>query len=152
MSVGTPADGGRVGIANIGYEGRSIEELIAILREDGVRTVVDVRADPWSRRPELIGARLGRSLEAAGLVYVQAKELGVPSEVRKGAKDAAGFERLLEWYRRYLDGRPELVDRLVGMARGTRIAMLCYEREEAQCHRGVLSDRLRARGMTVDAL
>jgi uncharacterized protein (DUF488 family) len=143
---------GRTGIANIGYEGRSIGELIDALKADGVRTVVDVRADPVSRRPEFIGTRMARSLEAAGLGYVQVRELGVPRDVRKDAKGAAGKGRLLAWYRDYLDGRPELLGRLVEMSKGPRIAMLCYEREESECHRGVLSERLRAAGVRVDAL
>ena len=147
-----PATGGRTGIANIGYEGRTLAGLIEALRADGVAVVVDIRADPVSRRPEFVGSRMAGSLGAAGLEYVQLRELGVPREVRAGARDAAGKGRLLAWYRDHLDGRPELVERLVEMSKGTRIALLCYERDESECHRSVLSERLREEGVRVDAL
>jgi len=44
------------------------------------------------------------------------------------------------------------VERLVEMSKGTRIALLCYERDESECHRSVLSERLREEGVRVDAL
>jgi uncharacterized protein (DUF488 family) len=147
-----PGEGGRVGIANIGYERRTLGELVGLLLADGVRTVVDVRADPISRRPDFRSRRLREQLEARGLDYVHVRELGVPAQVRRRYDGKAGRGRLLAWYGEYIDAHPELVTRVARLARGTRLALLCYEREPADCHRGVLSDRLRAMGLEVDEL
>ena len=147
-----PGKRGRTGIANIGYEKRTVHELIEALRADGVRKVVDVRADPVSRRAEFNAKRLELSLRDAGIEYVPLREMGIPREVRKGPEGKAGKGALLEWYARHLDANPGLVGRLVEMSKGPRIALLCYEREESECHRGVLSQRLRAAGVRVDAL
>ena len=39
----------------IGYEGAVVDDLIATLRRAGVADLIDVRANPYSRRPEFIG-------------------------------------------------------------------------------------------------
>jgi len=147
-----PGTRGRTGVANIGYQGRTIAELVEALEADGVARVVDIRADPVSRRPEFNAKRLELSLRDAGIEYVPLGELGIPREVRKGPEGKSGKGALLEWYTRHLDANPELVGRLVEMSKGPRIAMLCYEHVESECHRGVLSERLRAAGIRVDAL
>ena len=66
----------------IGYQGASIDGLIAALKTAGVETLIDVRAVPASRRPEFSKRNLTASLEAAGLTYVHLVGLGNPKEGR----------------------------------------------------------------------
>src|SRR3954449_2496153 len=66
-----------VAVRTIGHGARPIEELVECLQEAGVRTVVDVRRFPASRRhPQFDRAALERSLAAAGIDYRHAEELG----------------------------------------------------------------------------
>ena len=56
-------------IFTVGYEKRSIDDLIWMLRAQGVERVVDVRLTPTSRRPDFSKKRLSSALEAAGIAY-----------------------------------------------------------------------------------
>ena len=61
----------------IGHGVRTVEELVETLQEAGVRTLVDVRRFPGSRRnPQFNEAVLRGSVEAAGIAYRHAVELG----------------------------------------------------------------------------
>jgi uncharacterized protein (DUF488 family) len=61
----------------VGHGTRSVDELVACLDEAAVRTLVDVRRFPSSRRnPQFNRDALGASLAAAGIEYRHAEELG----------------------------------------------------------------------------
>src|SRR5689334_8541040 len=64
-------------VRTIGHGARPIGELLECLVEAGVRTVVDVRRFPSSRRhPQFDGVALAASLAAADIGYRHAEELG----------------------------------------------------------------------------
>jgi len=61
----------------IGHSTRSIEDLITALQAHGIKTLVDIRAFPMSRRlPHFNRENLEKSLGEAGIRYVWMKELG----------------------------------------------------------------------------
>ena len=77
-------------VLTIGHGTREIEELVACLHEGAVRTLVDVRRFPSSRRnPQFNREVLERSLATAGIAYVHAVELGGR---RTGEQDEERFE------------------------------------------------------------
>ena len=51
-----------VGLVGVGYEGRTVEELIVQLHTLGVSRLVDVRLTPLSRKPGLSKTALGQAL------------------------------------------------------------------------------------------
>ena len=64
-------------VHTVGHGTRPIEELVAVLTAAEVRTVVDVRRFPGSRRhPQFGQAALDAALAAAGITYRHAPELG----------------------------------------------------------------------------
>ena len=64
-------------VLTIGHGTRPLEELVACLTEAGVEELVDVRRFPGSRRnPQFGQASLRAGLEAAGIGYRHAVELG----------------------------------------------------------------------------
>src|SRR5215211_2773238 len=61
----------------MGHGRRPLEELVAVLREAGAKTLVDVRRFPGSRRnPQFNQGPLAEALEQSGIAYVHAVELG----------------------------------------------------------------------------
>lgn len=126
----------------VGYERRSPEELVALLGDHGVEGVVDVRETPRSRRKGFSKRALADRLEEAGLSYRHEKALGVPREEREGfrAGDEAVLARIEE---RLADEARPRVAAVAELAREGTVALLCYERSEAACHR-----RLVARAVT----
>ena len=70
-------------LCTIGYERASLAGFIAALKGAGVATLIDVRDQPWSQRPEFRRDDLRQALLAAGLGYVHIRALGNPKEGRE---------------------------------------------------------------------
>jgi len=121
----------------IGYEGRTLPELLAALTAAGVTRLVDVRERPSSRKPGFSKASLDRELGARGIEYVHCRAAGNPFRHAEGS--------WTELYREHLAAHPEILDALEALVRGRRAALLCFEAERAECHRGQLLAGLAAR-------
>ena len=126
-------------IFTIGYEGTTVPEFVAALKEAGVERVIDVRALPLSRRPGFSKSPLRAALEEAGIEYAHLKALGTPSEGRTAAR--AGRHADME---RIYAGQLELPEaiaqsaQMLDLAQEKPSALLCMEREPAHCHRTLL--------------
>jgi uncharacterized protein (DUF488 family) len=126
-------------IFTIGYEGATVPEFIAALKNAGVTRVIDVRALPLSRRPGFSKTPLKNALEEAGIEYVHLKALGTPAQGRAAAR--AGRQSDLE---RIYAGQLELPEamaqsaQMLGLASEKPSALLCMERDPAHCHRTLL--------------
>lgn len=127
----------------IGYEGHDQASLVATLREQHVQVVADVRLNPISRKAGLSKTALSKALRAGGIDYVHLRGLGNPKTNRPGYGDVNDlaprqvFERLLQ--------QPEAVadlERLRSLAKGQRVALLCFEKDERLCHREQVLDAL----------
>ena len=128
-------------IFTIGYEATTMAEFLAALHKAGVQRVIDVRALPLSRRPGFSKTPLRAALAEAGIDYVHLKALGTPADGRAAAR--AGRQEVLE--RNYADQLelPEAIvqaEQMRELALEKPSALLCYEREPAQCHRSLLLD------------
>lgn len=128
-------------IFTIGYEGTTVPEFISALETAGVERVIDVRALPLSRRPGFSKSSLRAALGEAGIDYVHLKALGTPSDGRAAAR--AGRHADLQ---RIYAGQLELPEaiaqggQMLELAREKPTALLCMEREPADCHRTLLLD------------
>ena len=85
----------------IGYEGRALDELIAILASHRIERVIDVRDLPLSRRRGFSKTPLGTALRGAGIDYVHVREAGNPY---RPLKDKLPRAQLLAKYRGHLRG------------------------------------------------
>jgi uncharacterized protein (DUF488 family) len=123
----------------IGYEGTTMGEFLDALRSAGVERVIDVRALPLSRRSGFSKSPLRAALAEVGIDYVHLKPLGTPADGRTAAR--AGRQGELERiYAAQLD-LPEAIvaaEQMRELATEKPSALLCYEREPAQCHRSLL--------------
>jgi len=126
-------------IFTIGYEATTMGEFLAALSDAGVKRVIDVRALPLSRRPGFSKTPLKAALAEVGIDYVHLKALGTPADGRTAAR--AGKQADLE---RIYAGQLELPEAMVQaeqmreLATEVPSALLCFEREPAQCHRSLL--------------
>ncbi|HEU4958708.1 MAG TPA: DUF488 domain-containing protein [Sphingomicrobium sp.] len=123
----------------IGYEAATMAEFLGALQQAGVERVIDVRAVPNSRRPGFSKTPLRNALAEAGIDYVHLKALGTPADGRTAAR--AGRQDDLK---RIYAGQLELPEAIVAAAQMRELAaekpsaLLCYERDPAQCHRSLL--------------
>jgi uncharacterized protein (DUF488 family) len=141
------------GILSVGYEGRTVEQLVASLVERGVTTVADVRLTPVSRKPGFSRIKLAGALMEAGISYRHLRALGNPKDNRtpfRGGRIAEGraaFRRLLD-----KDPAPQELGELFSLAMHETVAVLCFERDDLRCHRKVICDIAADHGLRVTVL
>jgi len=132
-------------IFTIGYEGATVDEFLAALKEAGVERLIDVRALPLSRRPGFSKSPLRSALGQADIEYVHLKALGTPADGRAAARAGRHAEMA-----RIYSGQLELPEamaqsaQMLELAREKPSALLCMEREPAHCHRTLLLNAVAA--------
>ncbi len=126
-------------VFTIGYEGATMAEFIAALKQAGVRQVIDVRAVPNSRRPGFSKNLLRNSLSEEGIDYVHLRALGTPADGRAAAR-AGHIDDLKRIYAGQLELPEAMAEaaQMVALAEEKPSALLCYEREPGGCHRTLL--------------
>jgi uncharacterized protein (DUF488 family) len=126
-------------IFTIGYEGATQAELVAALGAAGVERLIDVRAVPLSPKPGFSKNVLAAGLAEAGIDYVHLKALGTPPEGREAARKGR-FDDLVRIYAGQLETREAALaaERMRELAAEKPSALLCFERDPAQCHRSLL--------------
>jgi uncharacterized protein (DUF488 family) len=126
-------------IFTIGYEGATIGEFLEALTQAGVKRVIDVRAVANSRRPGFSKTPLRNALTEAGIDYVHLRALGTPADGRAAAR-AGRHDDLIRIYAGQLE-LPEAIAQgaqMLDFAGEKASAVLCYERDPAECHRTLL--------------
>jgi uncharacterized protein (DUF488 family) len=137
-------------IFTIGYEGATQGEFLAALEAAGVRRVIDVRAVPNSRRPGFSKTPLRNALAEAGIDYVHLRALGTPADGRAAAR-AGRHADMARIYAGQLELPEAMAEgaRLLDLAAERPSALLCFEREPAECHRTLLLDAVAANAEVV---
>lgn len=129
---------------SIGYQERSIDEFVGLLLETGVTILVDVRLNAISRKRGFSKTALSEALEQAGIAYRHERELGNPKDNREAFR--RGLTSARNRYLAHLsNGASAVYDEVVSLASTTRVALLCYERDHAECHRSCIIDTARDR-------
>jgi uncharacterized protein (DUF488 family) len=137
----------------IGHSTRSLDELIDALRSRGIRTLVDIRAFPMSRRlPQFNRESLEKSLPPAGIRYVWMKVLG--GYRKKILDDSPHIALRNASFRNYADYMltsefEKAIAELIALAEQAPTAYMCAERVYFHCHRMLVSDWLVAHGHEV---
>lgn len=125
-------------IVSVGYEQRSIDEFVELLRSEQVELLVDVRLNAISRKRGFSKTALSTALNEAGIDYRHERVLGNPKSNRDPFRrgDAAARQRYEDHLR---DHAGAIRDELVKLAASVRIALLCFERDHASCHRSSIT-------------
>ena len=137
----------------IGHSTRSLDELISALQAHSIKTLVDIRSFPMSRRlPHFNRESLEKALPEAGIKYVWLKELG--GRRGKIRDDSPNVGLRSPGFRNYADYMltPQFeqgIAELVRLAEQSPTAYMCAERVYFRCHRMLVSDWLVAHGHTV---
>jgi uncharacterized protein (DUF488 family) len=164
-------------IYTIGHSTRSLDELVAALKAHGIRTLVDIRSFPMSRRlPHFNRGSLEVELPTRGVSYIWMKELG--GRRKKIRSDSPNTGLRNDSFRNYADYMQttefaQAIERLLQIAHQTayppatsangtppapamtddvrtgNTAIMCAERMYFQCHRMLVSDYLAAHGHIV---
>jgi uncharacterized protein (DUF488 family) len=136
-------------VFTIGYGGRGKDDFLALLKANGVKTVVDIRLRPdrasmgiWVKA-KTADKGIEHWLSEAGIGYRSIVELG---------NVFLGFPDWQDRYRRLLDSAGGLLTERLDSIPGP-ICLLCAEKRVAECHRQDVANYLaQHRGAVVQHL
>ena len=132
----------------IGYGGREPKDFLDILKQKGIKVVVDVRLLPnRASRGFYIKAKtkdkgIQALLAGAGFEYFSLVELG---------NKYLGQDDWRERYRELLEKEGELLTQPL-LEISTPFCLMCSEKSSAECHRREISDYLVRKGHEVEHL
>jgi uncharacterized protein (DUF488 family) len=127
----------------IGYQGRSLNNLIDVLLSNNVKTVVDVRELPHSRIAGFSKSQLSYNLELAGMHYVSVRQLGSPRELRNEYRRTGNWDVFAQEFNSFLQTRREEIDELTSRVYAEKTCLLCFERDSALCHRSIVAEAVK---------
>ena len=139
-------------IWTIGHSTRSLEEFIGLLRGERIELLADVRRYPASRmHPHFNAGALGKSLIAADPRYEGYPELGGRRTPRVGSTNTRWRNASFRGYADYMESPAfdTALARLIADAADARTAIMCAEAPWWRCHRALIADALKARGVEV---
>lgn len=130
-------------VCTIGYEQATQSAVIDALRGARVEVLADIRYLPLSRRPGFSKSSLKAAAEEAGIAYRHFKQLGTPADGRAAARrgDHAELARIYSGQLELPQAMAQMAE-LRELAAERRVALLCYERDAAECHRALLYEAL----------
>lgn len=117
-----------------------------------IASLVDVRSFPGSRRyPQFNKENLRSALSAAGIDYLHMPEIGGRRKAKPDSLNMAWRNESFRGYADYMQTEAfrEGIQRLMESARERRTAIMCAEAVWWRCHRSLISDYLKADGVTV---
>lgn len=129
-------------LVSVGYEGRSIDELVDRLQAENVQVLVDVRLTPLSRKPGLSKTKLAAALRTAGIEYVHHRALGNPKDNRDGFRAGAPESRVRFLEVLGTEAATDAIEHVVELMDGGVVALLCFERDHSTCHRNLVAEQL----------
>jgi uncharacterized protein (DUF488 family) len=142
-----------VKIWTIGHSTRNIDNFVSLLQENGIKLVADVRMFPGSKRyPQFNRESLAGSLGQSGIRYEHFPELGGRRKTRPDSRNTAWRNASFRGYADHIETKEfrNGVARLLDLANTTGpTAIMCAEAVWWRCHRSLISDYLKARGVEV---
>ena len=140
-------------IWTIGHSTRTIDEFISLLRENGIKLVADVRMFPGSKRyPQFGREALAKSLGESSIRYEHFPELGGRRKAKADSRNTAWRNTSFRGYADYMETEQfqNGIERLLDVAaKAGPTAIMCAEAIWWRCHRSLISDYLKARGIEV---
>jgi uncharacterized protein (DUF488 family) len=136
----------------IGHSTRSIDELIGLLALHDLQAVADVRRLPGSRRwPQFDQDALAERLARSHIAYRWFAALGGRRRGRKASPNSAWRNVSFRAYADHMgsDEFAQGLAELLELAAAKRTALMCAETVWWRCHRALIADALKARGVRV---
>lgn len=136
-------------VYTMGYEDRSVDGFFNALLSEGIGTIIDVRANPVSRKYGFARSAMSGIAKKLGIEYMHVPELGIASEKRKGLQSKADFRQLFKYYEsQIIPQQLSKVESVAARMQAGPSVLICMEREAVNCHRGRLAQRIsQATGM-----
>lgn len=129
-----------------GYEGLSIDGFIVRLLAADVKTIVDVRELPLSRKKGFSKTAFSAALSEHGIAYLHVPALGCPKPVRNQYKADGNWRTYTRDFLAYVATQEAPIQELVKISRATTACLVCFEADFSMCHRTFVARAARQHG------
>jgi uncharacterized protein (DUF488 family) len=137
-------------VFTIGHSTRTWKDFLELLRANGIERVVDVRSIPRSRHnPQFNRETLSTKLRGARIGYVHLRKLGGLRHARRDSPNMGWRNASFRGFADYMR-TPEFekgLQRLIKLAKQKKTAIMCAEAVPWRCHRSLIADALKVRGI-----
>ncbi|HKU78821.1 MAG TPA: DUF488 domain-containing protein [Rhodanobacteraceae bacterium] len=136
----------------IGHSTRSLDEFLALLKDNAIEVLADVRHYPGSRKyPHFNAESLRLAVHDVGIRYEAFTELGGRRKVQPDSPNTAWRHPAFRGYADYMQTKEfrDGIERLKALASKQRTAIMCSEAVWWRCHRGLISDVFKLHGTRV---
>jgi uncharacterized protein (DUF488 family) len=129
-------------IYTTGYQGENINQFISKLQADQINLVIDIRENPFSRKPGFSGEKLSNNLNDNGINYLHFKELGTPKPLRDYLAHSKNYDVFFNEYKNFIIEFRDSLEDLFILGKKKNVCLLCFEKDPHFCHRKVISELL----------
>jgi uncharacterized protein (DUF488 family) len=136
----------------IGHSTHPLDKFLSILHAHKIKTLVDVRTVPRSRRvPQFNTENLSESLTRHQIRYIHLPTLGGLRKARKDSPNAAWRNASFRGYADYMQTPKfeEGLNELIEIAKNQPTVIMCAEAVPWRCHRSLIADAMLVRGWEV---
>ncbi|MFL6586301.1 MAG: DUF488 family protein [Luteimonas sp.] len=136
----------------IGHSTRSWDDFLALLTHWRIEAIVDVRRFPGSRRsPWFASEAMAEQLPASSIDYHWLPQLGGRRRATPGSPNGAWRNAAFQGYADHIRSAEfaDGLNRALAVAAQRRTALMCAEAVWWRCHRRLIADLLRHRGVQV---
>jgi uncharacterized protein (DUF488 family) len=140
-------------VFTVGHSTRTLEAFIGLLKEHAVKKVVDIRTIPRSRHnPQFNRETLPAHLNVAKIGYVHMAGLGGLRHTRQNSPNTGWRNASFRGFADYMQAEEfeKNLERLIQLANRQQVALMCAEALPWRCHRSLVADALKVRGVNVE--
>ncbi len=140
-------------VLTVGHSTKTIEDFLALLQAHGVTCLADVRTIPRSRHnPQFNTDALASSLKQVGIDYIHLPRLGGLRRTTKASVNTGWRNASFRGFADYMqtgEFQEALAD-VIRLAKQYRLVLMCAEAVPWRCHRSLIADALRVRGIRAE--
>ncbi|MGA6927376.1 MAG: DUF488 domain-containing protein [Desulfosarcina sp.] len=130
-----------------------MQAFIDLLKEHGVEKVADVRTIPRSRHnPQFNRETLPDQLKAARMGYIHLPDLGGLRHALRDSPNGGWRNASFRGYADYMQTEAfgKALEGLIQLSIEAQVALMCAEAVPWRCHRSLVADALKIRGIVVE--
>lgn len=136
----------------LGYEGLTTAQVINILLQAKVDTLIDVRELPLSRKKGFSKTAFSHLLESYNIRYIHMRSLGCPRPIRHEYRKDGDWRIYTARFTQYLLTQEKSMSDLLGLASLNSCCLFCFEKDPLTCHRSIVAAYLRQREASVNVV
>ena len=129
-----------------GYEGMQVDGFLNMLLRNGIKRLIDVRANPISRRYGFHKSTLSQICAKLSIEYHHRPEVGIPSTLRTELHDNEDYSRLFAQYESVILPQQETaISEIACLMMSVPSVLVCQEEDPKYCHRYRLAKHIAAK-------